>query len=70
LSYVPSETPTVTTTQHAVRLAEDAAFVGDDSGATLPWIKGSVALGYVLSFPWVPEAWHEVRQHIQWLLAE
>jgi hypothetical protein len=36
----------------------------------LPWLKVSVALRYVLSFPWTPEAWREVRQHIPWLLAE
>jgi len=36
----------------------------------LPWLKVSVALGYVRTFPWAPEAWREVRQHIPWLLAK
>jgi len=36
----------------------------------LPWLKVLVALRYVLTFPWAPEAWQEVRQHIPWLLAE
>ncbi len=36
----------------------------------LPWLKVSVALRYVLTFPWTPDAWREVRQHIPWLLAE
>ena len=36
----------------------------------LPWLKVSVALRYILTFPWAPEAWREVRQHIPWLLAE
>src|SRR5215470_11138733 len=36
----------------------------------LPWLKVSVAIRYVRSFPWAPEAWREVRQHIPWLLAE
>ncbi|HEX9408411.1 MAG TPA: hypothetical protein VGA23_02035 [Methylomirabilota bacterium] len=33
-------------------------------------LKISVALRYVLSFPWTPDAWREVPQHISWLLAE
>jgi hypothetical protein len=36
----------------------------------LPWLKVSVALWYVLSFPWASQAWQEVRQHLPWLLAE
>ena len=36
----------------------------------LPWLKVSVALRYVRTFPWAPEAWREVRQHVPWLLAE
>jgi hypothetical protein len=24
----------------------------------------------MLGFPWAPEAWREVRQHIPWLLAK
>src|SRR5262249_60160636 len=36
----------------------------------LPWLKVAVALRYVCTFPWAPEAWREVRQHIPWLLAE
>jgi len=37
----------------------------------LPWLKVSVvALRYILTFPWAPDAWREVRQHIPWLLAE
>ncbi len=39
------------------------------TGIYLPWLKVSVALRYVLSFPWAPDAWREVRQHIPWLLA-
>ena len=36
----------------------------------LPWLKVSVALRYVRTFPWTSEAWREVRQHIPWLLAQ
>jgi len=36
----------------------------------LPRLKVSVALRYVRTFPWVPEAWGEVRLHVPWLLAE
>jgi len=36
----------------------------------LPWLKISVALRYVRTFPWALEAWQEVRQHVPWLLAE
>jgi hypothetical protein len=36
----------------------------------LPWLTVSVALRYVRTFPWAPEAWREVRQYIPWLLAE
>jgi hypothetical protein len=35
----------------------------------LPWLKVWRS-GIVLSVPWTPEAWREVRQHIPWLLAE
>jgi len=35
----------------------------------LPWLKVSVALRYVLTFPWTSDAWREVRQHIPSLLA-
>jgi len=35
-----------------------------------PWLKVSVDLRYVRTFPWAAEAWREVRQHIPWLLAE
>jgi len=35
-----------------------------------PWLKVSVALRYVLTYPRSAEAWQEVRQHIPWLLAE
>jgi hypothetical protein len=34
------------------------------------WLKIEVALRYALPHPSPPEAWQEVRQHIQWLLAE
>ena len=34
------------------------------------WAKVEVALRLVLTYPWSPEAWQEVRQHISWLLAE
>src|SRR6267142_2892417 len=36
----------------------------------LPWLKVFVALRYVRTFPWAPEAWREVRLHVPWLLAE
>jgi len=36
----------------------------------LLWLKVSVALRYVSNLLWAPEAWHEVRQHIPWLVAE
>ena len=36
----------------------------------LPWLKVSVALRYIRTFPWAPEAWREVRLHVPWLLAE
>ena len=34
------------------------------------WLKVEVAFRYALSYPWAPDAWQEVRQHIPWLLAE
>jgi len=34
------------------------------------WLKIEVALRYVLSYPWAPEAWREIRQYIPWLPAE
>jgi hypothetical protein len=37
---------------------------GSQTACYLPWLKVSVALRYVLSFPWAPDAWREVRQHI------
>ena len=43
---------------------------GSQTACYLPWLKVSVALRSVLSFPWTPDAWREVRQHIPWLLAE
>jgi len=27
-----------------------------------PWLKVSVALRYVLTYPWAPEAWQEFRR--------
>jgi putative ABC transport system substrate-binding protein len=36
----------------------------------LPWLKVAVALRYIRTFPWAPEAWREIRQHVPWLLAE
>lgn len=36
----------------------------------LPWLKVSVALRYVRTFPWAPGAWRELREHIPRLLAE
>jgi hypothetical protein len=44
--------------------------LGAQTTCYLPWLKVSVALQYVLSVPWTPDAWREVRQHIPWLLAE
>ncbi len=43
---------------------------GSQTACYLPWLKVSVALRNVLCFPWTPDAWREVRQHIPWLLAE
>ncbi len=43
---------------------------GSQTTCYLPWLKVSVALRYVLSFSWTPDAWPEVRQHIPWLLDE
>ena len=43
---------------------------GSQTTCYLPSPKGSVALRYMLGFPWAPEAWREVRQHIPWLLAK
>ena len=43
---------------------------GPQTSWYLPWRKVSVALRSVLSFPWTPEAWREVRQHIPWLLGQ
>ena len=43
---------------------------GSQTVCYLPWLKVSVALRDVRTFPWAPEAWLEVRQHIPWLLAE
>jgi hypothetical protein len=43
---------------------------GSQTVCYLPWLKVSVALRYVRTFPWAPDAWREVRQHIPWLLAE
>ena len=43
---------------------------GSQIACYLPWLKVSVALRYVLSFPWTPEAWRVVRQPVPWLLAE
>jgi len=37
---------------------------GPQTTCYLPWLKVSVAFRYVLSFPWKPEAWREVRRHI------
>ena len=43
---------------------------GPQTVCYLPWLKVSVALQYMLSFPWTPDPWREVRQHIPRLLAE
>jgi hypothetical protein len=43
---------------------------GSQMTCYLPWLKVSVVLRCVRTFPWAPEAWCEVRQHIPWLLAE
>jgi hypothetical protein len=43
---------------------------GAQTACYLPWLKVSVALPYVLSFPWTPDAWREVRQHISRVLPE
>ena len=29
-----------------------------------PWLKVSVTLRYVRTFPWAPEAWRDGRQHL------
>jgi hypothetical protein len=43
---------------------------GSQTGCYQPWFKVLAALRYVRTFPWAPEAWREVRQHVPWLLAE
>jgi len=40
---------------------------GSQTACYLPWLKVSVSLRHALTFPWGPEAWREVRQHIPWL---
>ena len=37
---------------------------GSQTLCYLPWLKVSVALRYVRTFPWAPEAWREVREHV------
>jgi hypothetical protein len=53
---------------HAARAVPGHLAPGSQPACYLPWLKVSVALRYVLTFPWTPEAWREVRQHIPWLL--
>jgi len=43
---------------------------GSQTAYYLPWLKVAVALRYGRTFPWAPEAWREVRQHVPWLLAK
>ena len=43
---------------------------GSQTVCYLLWLKVSVALRYVRTFPWGPDAWREVRLHVPWLLAE
>jgi len=33
---------------------------GSQTVCYLPWLKVSVALRYVRTFPWAPEAWREI----------
>jgi hypothetical protein len=54
----------------AVRPVPRRLAPGSQTTCDLPWLKGSVAPRYVLGFPWTPDAWREVRQHIPWLLAK
>jgi hypothetical protein len=35
-----------------------------------PWLKVRVLIRAALSKQWSPEDWHEIRQHLKWLLAE
>jgi predicted peroxiredoxin len=42
---------------------------GDEMTGTMSRAGGR-ALRYVRTFPWAPEVWREVRQHVPWLLAE
>jgi len=43
---------------------------GSQRACYLPWLKVSVALRYIRTFPWAPQARREVRQHVPWLLAQ
>jgi hypothetical protein len=43
---------------------------GSQTVCYMPWLKVSVALRYVRTFPWASEPWREVRQYIPSLLAE
>jgi hypothetical protein len=44
---------------------------GSQTVCDLPSLEVSVALRHVHTFPWAPNAWREIRQHIRpWLLVE
>jgi hypothetical protein len=50
-------------------IGELTAASGDEMTGTMSRAGGG-ALRYVRTFPWAPEVWREVRQHVPWLLAE
>jgi hypothetical protein len=35
-----------------------------------PWLKVRVAVRAALTMPWSPEDWPEIRERLNWLLAE
>ncbi len=35
-----------------------------------PWLKVRVLIRAALTHPWTPEAWPEIREHLNWLLSE
>ena len=43
---------------------------GSETASYLPWLKVSVALRYVRTSPWAPEAWREAQETVRRLLAQ
>ena len=42
----------------------------EQTACYLPWLKVCVLIRATLTTPWSPEAWHNVRASLPWLLAE